>query len=131
LKNRQYFLTLNLKNDESLISIFEEHYQKGKVWPEILNSWSAAGILNMDMFRSGTCLLVVITVDKFFSIEKKIELDRTNLKVREWEELMDGFYSTDLKGLNENGWQLMSKVCSHDLSTINFTPCHSNLWGGL
>ena len=71
MKNRQYYLTFNLINDEYLISIYEEHHQKGKIWPEILNSWRAAGILNMDMFRSGTCLLMVITVDKFFSIEKK------------------------------------------------------------
>jgi len=46
MKNRQYYLTLDLKNDESLISIYEEHYQTETIWPEILNSFRAAGILN-------------------------------------------------------------------------------------
>jgi len=131
MKEKQYFLTLDLKDDESLIRLYEEYHKPENVWPEVISSLAISGIRVMDIFRFETRLVMRILVNNNFNFKNKAELDKENVKVQEWEELMLKFQAVLPGENNESKWQLMSKVCSYDLSADCIPTNNFHLLGGL
>jgi L-rhamnose mutarotase len=83
---KQFALALDLKNDPHLIAEYEAHHQA--VWPEIIESIKASGILDCHIYRIENRLtMVLITTDEFDFNQKSID-DNNNPKVQEWETLM-------------------------------------------
>jgi len=82
---------LDLKNDPALIAEYERWHQPGNVWPEITESIRAAGIRDMEIFRAGNRLFMVMEVDEDFSAATKAAADATNPRVQAWEALMGEF----------------------------------------
>lgn len=105
---KRYSLTLDLKNDPSLIKQYEDLHKE--VWPEILQSIKESGIVNMEIYRFGNRLFMIMETTEEFSFEKKQELDLQNPKVQEWENLMWNFQHP-LAGSKENEkWKIMDKI---------------------
>ena len=84
--NKRYCLALDLKDDEMLIKEYEEYHRH--VWPEILKSIKDSGIEQMEIYRTGDRLFMIMETKADFSFEKKAAIDITNKKVRQWEQLM-------------------------------------------
>lgn len=104
----RYCLTLDLKDDPKLIEEYEEHHKK--VWPEILNSIKKSGILNMEIYRLGVRLFMIMEVNDDFSFEKKNEIDKNDPKVQEWEELMWKYQQPLPIAEKGEKWMLMEKI---------------------
>ena len=83
---RRHCLALDLKDDPDLIAEYERHHRE--VWPEITRSIRTSGIEDMEIYRIGNRLFMVMEVSEDFSFETKAEADRTDPRVQEWEALM-------------------------------------------
>ena len=105
---KRYCLTLDLKNDPKLIKEYEEHHQQ--IWPEISASIKDAGIEQMEIYRYGTRLFMIMDVNDEFSFEKKSEADKNNSKVVEWEELMWKYQQPMANAAKGEKWMLMKKI---------------------
>ena len=105
---KRYSLTLDLKNDPDLVQQYEEHHKK--VWPEIVNSIREVGIENMQIYRYGTRLFMIMEVDDNFSFEKKQEADAKNERVQEWEALMWKYQESIPGSAPGEKWKLMHKI---------------------
>ena len=105
---KRYSLTLDLRNDPELIQQYEEHHKK--VWPEIIKSIKNAGIKNMQIYRYGTRLFMMMEVNDDFSFEKKQKADEENEKVREWETLMWKYQQALPNAKPGEKWILMKKI---------------------
>ena len=105
---RQYCLTLNLRDDDALIREYESYHRPGNVWPEVIDSIRASGILDMQIYRSGLQLIMVMTVSDSFSFEDKALQDSLNPKVAEWERLMEKFQFRG-EGV-ESKWQEVENI---------------------
>lgn len=81
----------DLKNDPQAIAKYKEYHKSENAWPEITESIKDAGILDMEIYLIGNRLFMIMEVDDNFDIQKKEELDASNPKVQEWEELMSTF----------------------------------------
>ena len=66
---RRYCLTLDLKNDPRLIAEYTKHHEK--MWPEITKSIHDAGIEDMEIYRLGTRLFMIIEAGGTFSFQAK------------------------------------------------------------
>jgi L-rhamnose mutarotase len=107
---KRYCLALDLKDDRELIAEYEEYHRK--VWPEVLQSITAAGIQQMEIYRVNNRLIMVMETNDDFSFERKAAMDEANAKVQEWEQLM-WKYQTALPGSKRGQkWMLMEKVFS-------------------
>jgi L-rhamnose mutarotase len=84
---RLYF-ALDLKNDPSLIAEYESWHRPGRIWGEILDSLFAAGVEDLEIFRCGDRLTMVMEVPDDFSAADQAALGSANQRVRDWEELM-------------------------------------------
>lgn len=105
---KRYCLTLDLKDDEQLIRQYEEHHKK--VWPEILASIENSGIEQMEIYRLGTRLFMIMEVNDSFSFEIKAEMDMNNAKVQEWEELMWKYQQPLKEAAKGEKWILLNKI---------------------
>jgi L-rhamnose mutarotase len=105
---RQFCLTLDLRDNVDLVREYEEYHKPGNVWPEVIDGIRATGILDMQIYRSGLQLIMVMTVSDTFSFEKKSLQDSLNPKVVEWERLMEKFQN---KADGEGGkWQEVENI---------------------
>ena len=105
---KRFCLTLHLKNDPQLIKEYEEHHKA--VWPEIISSIKDAGIENMEIYRYGTALFMIMEVNDDFSFDKKKEADINNDKVQQWEELMWKYQQPFAEAAKGEKWMLMDKI---------------------
>ena len=109
---KQYCLALDLVDDAALIAEYEAYHRA--VWPEILKSIKDSGIEQMEIYRTGNRLFMIIKALENFSFEKKSAADAANEKVQEWEQLM-WKYQQALPGSKPGEkWILMDKIFSVD-----------------
>ena len=107
---KRYALALDLKNDPALITAYEEWHRK--VWPEILQSIRESGIENMEIYRTGNRLFMIMETADDFSFEAKAEADDHNSKVQEWETLMWKYQEPLPWAQPGQKWVLMDKIFS-------------------
>lgn len=106
--NKRYCLALDLIPDEQLIVEYEEMHRK--VWPEIMESITSSGIENMEIYRTGNRLFMIMEVNELFSFEKKGAMDATNEKVQEWERLMWKYQQAIPGAKPGEKWIMMNKI---------------------
>jgi L-rhamnose mutarotase len=107
---RQFCLTLDLRDDEELIREYEEFHQPGNTWVEVIDSIRSSGILDMQIYRSGTQLVMVMTVSDSFSFEDKARRDSQNPKIIAWERLMTKFQRAGADSSADAKWQKMQNI---------------------
>ncbi|MEO6549073.1 MAG: L-rhamnose mutarotase [Ferruginibacter sp.] len=105
---KRFCLALDLKDDAALIAEYEAHHQD--VWPEIKSSIIGSGITNMEIYRTGNRLFMIMETDDDFSFSAKAASDDSNEKVQEWEALMWKFQQPLPWASNGEKWLLMDKI---------------------
>ena len=82
----RFCLSLDLKDDPALVAEYCRLHQQ--IWPEIAASIRVAGIVSMEIWRTGNRLFMVMETDDRFDGAAKALADAANPKVQEWERLM-------------------------------------------
>jgi L-rhamnose mutarotase len=105
---KRYCLALDLKDDPSLIAEYEAYHEK--IWPEIAQSIRQSGITDLEIYRTGNRMFMIMEVNEDFSFEEKAAADSSNAKVQEWEQLM-WKYQQALPGSKPGEkWKLMTLI---------------------
>jgi L-rhamnose mutarotase len=107
---KRYSLALDLKDDPALIAEYEQWHQN--VWSEIKKSIWDSGIVDMEIYRFGNRLFMIMETDASFSFERKAAMDTGNPKVAEWEALMWKFQEPIPGSKPGEKWVLMNKIFS-------------------
>lgn len=105
---KKYNLFLDLKEDENLIEEYEKYHEE--VWPEIKKSILDSGIIDMEIYRFSNRLFMQMITEDDFSFEKKGEMDKNNLKVQEWEDLMWKYQQALPRTKPGEKWQLAKLI---------------------
>mgnify|MGYP001244485210 FL=1 len=83
---RRSCLALDLRDDPARIAEYCRRHER--IWPEIAESIRMAGIVSMEIWRTGNRLFMVMETDHTFDPAAKARADAENPKVQEWETLM-------------------------------------------
>jgi L-rhamnose mutarotase len=105
---KRYCLALDLKDDAALIAEYEEHHRK--VWPEILQSIKDGGIEQMEIYRAGNRLFMIMETNDSFNFETKVKADAANEKVQQWEKLMWKYQQALPAAKPGEKWVIMEKI---------------------
>jgi len=82
---RLYF-ALDLKDDPALIAEYERWHRPEQVWPEVITALSAAGVTELEIFRCGNRLVMVMDAPPSFAAA---DPDAPAIgRAAQWEELM-------------------------------------------
>lgn len=105
---KRFCLALDLVDDEKLIAEYEKYHQQ--VWPEIKESILSSGITQMEIYRTGNRLFMIMETTDDFSFERKGSMDASNPKVQEWEQLMWKYQSALPWAKKGEKWLLMERI---------------------
>ncbi len=105
---KRYCLALDLIDDEVLIAEYEMYHKN--IWPEIAVTITDAGITQMEIYRTGNRLFMIMEVNESFSFAKKAKSDATNEKVQKWEKLMWKYQQALPLAKPGEKWMLMEKI---------------------
>jgi L-rhamnose mutarotase len=109
---RRLLFALDLKDDPTLIAEYEAWHQPERIWPEIPQFLRTAGIRELEIFRSGDRLVMVMEVPEDFSAEQLAKISSANERVRAWEALMWKFQRPLPFARPGEKWVPMSRVFS-------------------
>lgn len=107
---KRYCLALDLIDDPALIAEYEHWHKTENGWPDIKQSILDSGINNMEIYRTGNRLFMIMETDDSFSFEGKAAMDDANPKVQEWEQLMWKFQQPLPWAKKGEKWILMDKI---------------------
>ena len=107
---KRYCLALDLKDDPKLIAEYERWHKTENSWPEIRKSILDAEILDMQIYRTGNRLFMIMETSDHYDAEKKRQMDALNPKVQEWEQLMWIFQQPLPWAKDNEKWVIMEQI---------------------
>ncbi len=107
---KRYCLALDLVDNPDLIAEYEHWHKSENGRPEIKKSIVGAGITNMEIYRTGNRLFMIMETDDTFDFDKKAAMDAANPKVQEWEKLMWKFQQPLPWAKEGEKWVLMDRM---------------------
>ena len=105
---KKYVLALDLVDDVELIAEYDNYHKE--IWPEIKKSILDSGITNMEIYRFGNRLCMLMETEDGFSFENKGKMDAGNAKVQEWENLMWKYQEAIPGAKAGEKWVIMDKI---------------------
>jgi L-rhamnose mutarotase len=107
---KRYCLAVDLIDDPELIAEYENRHKNENAWPAITKSITDSGITNMEIYRTGNRLFMIMETDDSFSFERKAAMDDANAAVQEWEQLMWKFQQPLPWAKKGEKWMVMDKI---------------------
>jgi len=107
---KRLFFALDLKDDERLIAEYEHYHKSDVIWPEIVEGIKQCNILEMDIYRVGNRLLMVLETTENFDLAIDFALMGTLPKQKEWSELMLKFQQRLPFAKEDEHWVLMKQI---------------------
>src|SRR5688572_16682410 len=105
----RHCLALDLRDDPDLIARYEAHHRA--VWPEVLEHLRAHGVREMEIFRLGTRMVMLMaTDDAVFDPQRMAAATRDNPRIREWEALMWQFQTPTPWTPDGEKWTSMQSI---------------------
>jgi len=105
----RHCLALDLKDDPALIAEYEAYHCN--VWPEVLQHLRTHGIRELEIFRLGTRMVMVMeTDDAVFDPARMAAAERGNPRIAEWEALMWRFQAATPWTANGQKWTPMQSI---------------------
>ena len=99
---------MTLVDDEELIAKYVEAH--AHVWPEIIEGQREVGILNMQIYRHGRLLFMIMdTVDNFDFVRDMARLARLPRQA-EWEAYVAQFQGCTANARSDEKWQMMERI---------------------
>ena len=99
---------MTLVDDEEMIKKYVEAH--AQVWPEIIDGQHQVGIINMQIYRRGRSLFMIMdTVDEF-DFDRDMARLSTLPRQAEWEAYVSQFQGCAANASSADKWQLMERI---------------------
>lgn len=103
-------MALDLVDDAELIALYEHHHKPGNIWPEIPAGIRDAGIIDMQIYRIGTHLFMIVDHEDSTDLKTAFEKMGTMPRQSEWAMWMAGFQQKLPEAGPDEHWATMKPV---------------------
>ena len=107
---KRFCKTLNLEDDPQLIEGYKKVHGKGAVWPEITQGMVDIGILDMEIYITGTQLFMIMDTIPDFNHEKAMAELAAKPRQYEWEAYVSKFQKTSAEASADEKWRMMERI---------------------
>lgn len=111
---KRYCKTLSLKEDAQLIEDYKKVHAPGAAWPEITAGMREVGILDMEIYLSGTKLFMIMDTVPDFDHDSAMAQLAHKPRQSEWEAYVSRFQQTSAEATADEKWQLMERIFKLD-----------------
>ena len=105
---KRYCQTLTLVDNEELIEKYIEVH--AHVWPEVIAGQHEVGILQMQIYRLGRSLFMIMDTLDDFDFDHDMARLATLPRQAEWEAYVAQFQGCTATASSADKWQLMEKI---------------------
>lgn len=105
---KRYCQTLNLVDDEQMIRKYCDVHKN--VWPEIIEGQRQVGILDMQIYRRGRSLFMIMDTIDDFDFDRDMARLATLPRQAEWEAYVSRFQGCSANARSDEKWQLMERI---------------------
>ena len=105
---KRFCQTLELRDDPELIEKYCEAH--AHVWPEIMAGQREVGILDMQIYRLGNRLFMIVDTVDSFDWDRDMARLATLPRQAEWEAYVAQFQGCDPAAPSSAKWQLMDMI---------------------
>ena len=105
---KRYCQCLQLVDDEEMIRKYCDVHKN--VWPEIIEGQRQVGILDMQIYRKGRNLFMIMDTVDDFDFEKDMARLATLPRQAEWEAYVSQFQGCSANARSDEKWQLMQRI---------------------
>lgn len=105
---KRYCQTLTLSDKEDLIAKYVEVH--AHVWPEIIQGQHEVGILQMQIYRCGRSLFMIMDTTDDFDFGRDMARLATLPRQAEWEAYVAQFQGCPSNARSDEKWQLMEQI---------------------
>lgn len=105
---KRYCQTLTLVDDPEMIQKYVEAH--ANVWPEIIEGQRKVGILDMQIYRKGRALFMIMDTVDDFDFERDMAHLATLPRQSEWEAYVAQFQGCSADARSDEKWQLMERI---------------------
>ena len=103
-------MALDLINDPELIAEYEKIHNPENIWPEIPKGIKASGILDMQIYRIGNHLFMILDHEENIDLKAAFELMTSMPRQPEWAAFMAGFQQKLPEAQPDEHWAKMTPV---------------------
>lgn len=107
---KRYCRTMDLRDNQELISEYRSRHSKEKIWPEILEGIRSVGILEMEIYIYGTRLFMMVETPLDFDWDSAMEKLAVLPRQQEWEDYMSVFQCSEPGCTSSEKWQPMERM---------------------
>jgi L-rhamnose mutarotase len=110
MKTHRVCLALDLINDQNLIAEYEKMHTPEHIWPQIPKGIKAGGIEDMQIYRIGTHMFMIVELHEGETIESSFNKIGSMEKQPEWAAFMAGFQQKLSEAQPNEHWAEMKQV---------------------
>lgn len=107
---KRYCQTLSLKNNPELIAEYRKIHSRERAWPEIRAGIRSVGILEMEIYISGTRLFMIVETPLDFNWKTAMDTLSHLPRQEEWEEYVSEFQTCVPGCTSSEKWKLMERM---------------------
>jgi len=107
---KRFCKTLTLENDPKLIEDYKKVHAAGNVWPEITQGMLDVGIVDMEIYITGTRLFMIMDTVPGFDHETAMAELATRPRQSEWETYVSKFQRTTAEASADEKWQMVERI---------------------
>ena len=111
---KRYCKTMKLEDDPKLIRKYKEAHAKGEVWPEVSKGMKEVGIIDIEIYRSGNRLFMIMDTVPDFEHDQAMKELAGKPRQAEWEAYVSSFQESDREAPADEKWQLMERIYEMD-----------------
>jgi L-rhamnose mutarotase len=105
---------IRLKDDPKLIEEYKKLHANGAGWPEITEGMKQVGIIDMELYISGTDLFMVMDTKADFDHEKAMTQLAELPRQTEWEALVSKYQMASSQAPAGEKWRLLERIYKLD-----------------
>ena len=110
MKTQRTCLALDLKDDDELIAQYEHFHQPEHIWPEIPQGIRAVGVVDMQIYRLGRRLFMIVETQEGIGLNTTFETIGKMPLQAEWATLMNGLQQRLTEGKPHDHWAEMYPI---------------------
>lgn len=107
---KRYCQTLSLKNNPELIAEYRKIHSRENAWPEIRKGIRSVGILEMEIYISGSLLFMIVDTPLDFDWDSAMERLSHLPRQAEWEDCVARFQECAPGSTSSQKWKLMERM---------------------
>jgi len=105
---KRYCQYLTLVDNEEMIAKYVAVHKN--VWPEVIEGQRAVGILDMQIYRRGRNLFMIMDTVNDFDFDRDMARLATLPRQAEWEAYVAHFQGCSPDAKSDEKWQLMERI---------------------